>query len=95
MGPPLGNQNAAKDKDWISAIRRALARAENEPDGHRTINHIADKLLEKAAEGDLTAIALLGDRLDGRPQQSSDVTLRGSLHALLTELPRVEPPRED
>ncbi len=56
MPAVYGNQNAAKDKDWASAIRRALARAEDDP--------------ARAAEGDLSAIALLGDRLDGKPHQS-------------------------
>jgi hypothetical protein len=68
MAAPLGNQNAAKGKAWADAIRRAMARAE--ADGsNKAINALADKLLEKAADGDMAALKEVGDRLDGKPSQ--------------------------
>ena len=73
-GAQPGNANATKGKPWREAIDRALARAA-EQDDFRSLNRLADKLLEKAGEGDLGALKELGDRLDGRPAQS--VTLGG------------------
>ena len=65
MAAPLGNDNAKRTKPWRDAIDRALA----QDDGKR-LRSIAERLLDKAAEGDMTAIKELGDRLDGRPAQS-------------------------
>ena len=65
-----GNPNPANNgRPWKAAIARALARAE--ADGKFTdLNKLADKLLEKAAEGDMAALKELGDRLDGRSVQA-------------------------
>jgi len=69
MGAPVGNSNATKAKPWADAIKRALARREQTGSG-ADLNALADKLLDSAAEGDLTALKELGDRLDGKPAQS-------------------------
>jgi hypothetical protein len=39
-------------------------------DGGRRLRIIADKLAEKAEQGDLEALKQVADRLDGRPTQS-------------------------
>ena len=65
MGAPIGNVNALKNKPWGDALRRCLARREQE--GGKALNAIAEVLTEKALEGDLAAIKELGDRLDGKP----------------------------
>lgn len=65
-GNPAGSQAS---KPWREAINRAIARAQNDDD-YRSLNKLADKLLEKAAEGDMGALKELGDRLDGRPAQA-------------------------
>jgi len=69
MGAPVGNSNATKAKPWADAIKRALARREHEGNG-RDLNALADKLIDCAAEGDLSALKELGDRLDGKPVQA-------------------------
>ena len=69
MGAPLGNRNQSKTKPWADAIRRALVRREKTGKG-ADLNRLAEALLDKAAEGDLTALRELGDRLDGKPAQS-------------------------
>jgi len=67
-GAPIGSNNATKNKPWADAIKRAIARrAEGEFAG---INKLADKLLDKAEEGDMAALKELGDRLDGKPAQT-------------------------
>lgn len=67
-GGQPGNLNATKGKPWIRAINRALAQGDA-----NKLRRIADQLIDQAADGDLQAIALLGDRLDGKVAQSVDV----------------------
>lgn len=68
-GAPLGNQNAAKAKIWHGAIMRAL-RNRSKTDALEALDELAEKLLEKVAEGDLPALKEFGDRLDGKPAQA-------------------------
>jgi hypothetical protein len=64
-GAPEGNTNSNKDNRlWANTIRRAIAQS----DGSR-LRKIAEALLDKAAEGDISAIRELGDRLDGKATQ--------------------------
>lgn len=73
-GAPKGNKNAAKSKPWQDAINRALARYGNgDKDGG--LNRLADELIKKCEEGDLSALKELGDRIEGKAAQS--VTLSG------------------
>lgn len=68
MPAPEGNQNAAKGREWRNAINRAL---ETRGNGDRTkaLDDLAEKLLENAETGDMSALKELGDRLDGRAAQ--------------------------
>lgn len=68
-GAPIGNRNASKTKLWEDAIRRAVL-----ADDGKRLRAIAERLLDKAAEGDVAAIKELGDRLDGKPKQSTELT---------------------
>jgi hypothetical protein len=63
-GAPPGNTNAKDGRMWRDAVRRAVL-----ADDGRRLRMIADALLDKAAEGDVSAIRELGDRLDGKPAQ--------------------------
>ena len=83
MGAPVGNTNATKNKPWANALHRAIVQA----DGAK-LRAIADRLIEKAAEGDIQAIKELGDRLDGKAVQTNDVNVSGSLTAVLSGLGR-------
>ena len=60
-GAPEGNHNATKNKPWTAAINRALAQ---NPDKLRAL---ADKLIDKAIEGDLPSMKEIGDRIEGKP----------------------------
>lgn len=64
MGAPVGNKNATKNKVWEDTLRRALL-AE---DGVK-LRSIAEKLIERAEAGDVSALKEIGDRLDGKPAQ--------------------------
>jgi hypothetical protein len=64
MGRPIGSVN--KEKPFNDALRIALR---GDP---LRLRRIAEKLAEKAEEGDLAAIRELADRLDGKPAQVID-----------------------
>jgi hypothetical protein len=57
----------AKEKPFRDALRLELAAA---GDDHKALRRVAQALLEKAAAGDTSAIALLADRLDGKVPQA-------------------------
>jgi len=65
-GAPLGNQNARKGKSWLDALKAEIAI----DDGAR-LQKAACQLLNKAADGDLSAIKELADRLDGKAIQAN------------------------
>lgn len=64
MGAPIGNKNGAKSRMFEQALHRCIA----QDDGDR-IRKAAETLLDKAAEGEIWAIQMLADRLDGKPSQ--------------------------
>lgn len=66
MAAPKGNTNAKKEnRIWGDTIRRAIAQSDPE-----RLRRIAERLLNKAEEGDISALKELGDRLDGKPSQA-------------------------
>ena len=71
MGRPIGSLN--RQKPFTDALRVALLSG-----GGRRLRVIAEKLAEKAEQGDLPAIQQIADRLDGKPAQTierGDVTV--------------------
>ena len=64
MGRPVGSVN--KERPFVDMLRIALR---SHP---LRLRKIAEKLTEKAEEGDLAAIRELADRLDGKPTQIVD-----------------------
>jgi hypothetical protein len=70
VGAPLGNKNSIKsNRLWAETIRRAVIQ-----DDAQRLRQIAEALLIKASEGDMTAIKELGDRLDGKALQENKLT---------------------
>lgn len=69
MAAPIGNQNAVKAKRWQLAIDAALA-TRSKAKGIEALEELAEKLLTKCEQGDVTALRELGDRMDGRPAQA-------------------------
>jgi hypothetical protein len=63
-GAPIGNENARDGRIWRDAIRRAIL-----ADDGRKLRALAERLLEKAAEGDVAALKEVGDRIDGKSAQ--------------------------
>lgn len=63
------------DKIWADAVRRAVnRRLENVEGKPKKIERLADNLVDLALDGDVTAIKEVGDRLDGKPKQASEVS---------------------
>ena len=76
MGRPKGAEN--KDKSWRDAIRRAvheLRVAEGDEKGKkvRALRLLAQRLVTRALDGDVTALKEIGDRLDGKATQQVQV----------------------
>jgi hypothetical protein len=76
MGAPAGNQNANIGKRWRVAIDKALDNR-SLADQQDALERVAQALIVKALEGDLEAIKVLGDRLDGKPAQAVALTGAG------------------
>jgi hypothetical protein len=66
-GNPGGKR---KEKQFLDALNMEIAATDG-----RALRSIALKLLEKAQDGDMTAIKEVADRLDGKPAQTADVTV--------------------
>lgn len=70
-GAPKGNTNAAKGKRMSTRLLKRLQERE-------LWDQMADSLLDKALEGDISSIKEVFDRIDGKAQQSiaidADVT---------------------
>ena len=64
-GAPLGNKNAVGSKPWTDALQRAIAQ-----DNGKRLRAGAEALLDRIAEGDLTAMQIYADRIEGKPHQS-------------------------
>ena len=74
MAAPKGNQYATKGRVWSQAIERALA-ARSKRDGIVALDLLAEKLLALADEGELGALKELGDRLEGKSVQPSEIEM--------------------
>jgi hypothetical protein len=68
MAAAKGNQYAARGRVWRDAIDRAME-IRGAGDRVAALNELAAKLIDKAAEGDMSALKELGDRLDGKSVQ--------------------------
>src|ERR1700736_5508501 len=69
-GNPYGATGG--EKPFRNALRMEIAAADGDV---KVLRKIAQKLLERACEGDLHAITAVADRLDGKPAQESTVTV--------------------
>ena len=65
-----GNKHSSKENRIWGNIIRKLAIQED----YKRLHAMAEKLYEKAAEGDLGAIKEVGDRLDGKAVATTELT---------------------
>ena len=64
-GAPEGNKNATKNRPWAEAINRALLAQDG-----KALRELAERLIERAKNGDVTALKEIGDRMDGKAAQA-------------------------
>lgn len=69
MGAPLGNTNAASAREWRQALQRAMAR-KAEGDYRKTLDDVAERVIDAALAGEKDAWKEIGDRMDGKPAQA-------------------------
>jgi hypothetical protein len=68
-GGQLGNQNAKKGKLFYNELRKALVQQDQ-----LKLRQIADKLVEKATEGESWAVKEIIDRVDGKAVQATEIS---------------------
>jgi hypothetical protein len=84
-GRKFGSVNVRSEKPFGNALRMELAAA---GDSYRELRLIARNLIALARAGEpgaLQAIREIADRLDGKPKQEAEVTLRQALASELTD----------
>ena len=77
-GGQAGNNNAGKNRIWADAINKVLCQA-NEGEKHANLRKLAEKIIEKALDGDMVAMKEIGDRVDGKALASIEVSGHMSL----------------
>lgn len=91
VGAPTGNTNSSKDNRlWRNTILRAIAQGDPE-----RLRLIAESLLNKAAEGDVSALRELGDRIDGKPTQAVEMSGPGGAPLEVTDPARPKLTKEE
>ena len=71
------SKGAKPDKIWSDALRRAVFRKSDTDKGRKRIEVMADKCARMAETGDMAAIREIGDRLDGKSPQYSEIAGAG------------------
>ncbi len=89
-----------QDKIWSDALRRAVMRESDTDKGKKRIEVMADKCARMAEGGDMAAIKEIGDRLDGKSPQYSEIAGKGGAPLTLVvetgvPLRAVQPPMVD
>ena len=80
IGAPIGNDYARKGKLIGDAVRKV---ATQNPE---KLQRAIEAQLNAASDGDLAAMSFLRDTLDGKPHQSSDISVSGSLQDTLASI---------
>lgn len=66
-GGQSGNNNAAKNKPWSDSIRKRITQ-------RKEMDKLADKVIDMALEGDLSAMKEIGDRLEGKSTDHKQIS---------------------
>ena len=67
-GGQKGNNNAARGSEWRDAVRKCIVQG-------KSLDKLAQTLVDKALDGDMVALKEIGDRLDGKPKQQVDLNV--------------------
>lgn len=77
MAAPKSPRGAKSDKEWRDAIRLAVNELRDDPESGgkaKALRLLARKLVQKAMDGDVSALKEIGDRLDGKPAQAVEMS---------------------
>ena len=88
IGAPIGNDYAKKGKLIGDAVRKVATQSPYK------LQKAIEAQLNAASEGDLAAMTFLRDTLDGKPHQSSDISVSGSLQDTLASIVASEIPND-
>ena len=69
-GAPIGNQNARKGRLFEQAFIRAIKQRDLDAGDGETLRKIAEKMLDMALVGDVSAFRESRDTIDGKPMQA-------------------------
>jgi hypothetical protein len=73
--PGQSGNPAGRPKQVATKLLREMASSSLSDDGETRLRRVVDQLLQKAESGDLDAIKIVLDRLEGRPRQSVSLDL--------------------
>lgn len=77
-GAPTGNTNATKNKVWSDALHKELAGNKNA----KKLRKLARVLIKEASTGNIPALKEIGDRLEGKPNQTIQSTVEGEVDVI-------------
>ena len=88
-----GNANSGpkREKPFRDALMLAIKDAEAQPNHHRALRRVAERLLDEAAHGNVQAIKEIADRLDGKvPQgiEGGENPIQHEATLIITGVPR-------
>jgi hypothetical protein len=85
-----GSGGPKSDKEWRNAI--LLAVKENDFSGKKKLRKLAQKLVGLGLAGDVSALREIGDRLDGKAKQETEIgSIGGGKLEVTTEVVFVQP----
>ena len=80
MAAAIGNDYAKKAKLFADAIRKQFIQSPEK------LEKIIIKQIELAEQGEIASAIYIRDTLDGKPHQSSDISVSGSLQDTLASI---------
>lgn len=84
MAAPKNPKGPKSDKIWRQALMLAVNRVSK--DGKtKHLDILANRLVLKAAEGDVSALREIGDRIDGKPVQQITAGEGGAMAVFVIE----------
>jgi len=76
-----GNLDGAPEKThwWSQLYIQALERESRKREGYKKKESVVEAVVEKAEEGDMSAVKEIGDRVAGKANQSVDMNVKGTI----------------
>ncbi len=76
--PARGRPKGTQTKAWAEALRKATHAPDRETK-RKKLDLLAERLVSKGLEGDVTALKELGDRIDGKVPQAIAAEFDGTI----------------